>query len=73
MGGGKSYLFKCLTGRSQEYIVNSSTTYPKPRFLAVVVGLMGFLLLWEGWLQIMAGGSFYYVLAGIVLAACCYL
>lgn len=45
-------------------------SYPKPRVLAVAVGLCGILLLLQGWQLLLAGGSFYYLSAGIVLAAC---
>ncbi len=50
--------------------MTSSSTYPKPRFLAVVVGLMGVLLLWQGVLLIMVSGTFYYALAGLTLGIC---
>ena len=40
----------------------NSSTYPKPRFLAVVIGLIGILLFWQGVLLLMAGGSYYYAL-----------
>ncbi len=45
-------------------------TYPKPRALAVVVGLCAVALLWLGSLLLLAGGSLYYLAAGLVLAAC---
>jgi membrane-bound PQQ-dependent dehydrogenase (glucose/quinate/shikimate family) len=41
--------------------------YPKPRFLSVVIGLTGALLLWMGVLLLAAGGSLYYAFAGVVL------
>ncbi len=42
-------------------------SYPKPRFLAVVMGLCGLGLGRMGMTLIAAGGSWYYLLAGIVL------
>lgn len=48
----------------------SSFSYPKPRFLSVVIGLIGLILVLQGWPLIMAGGSFYYILAGLTLLAC---
>jgi membrane-bound PQQ-dependent dehydrogenase (glucose/quinate/shikimate family) len=47
----------------------SSRSYPKPRFLSVVIGLIGVLLVLQGLPLIQAGGSFYYLLAGITLVA----
>ena len=47
--------------------LNNSTRYPKPRFLSVVIGLTGALLLWMGVLLLAAGGSLYYAFAGVVL------
>ncbi len=47
--------------------MNNSTRYPKPRFLSVVIGLTGALLLWMGVLLLAAGGSLYYAFAGVVL------
>ncbi|MFT7208310.1 MAG: glucose dehydrogenase, partial [Pseudohongiellaceae bacterium] len=47
--------------------LNNSTRYPKPRFLSVVIGLIGALLLWMGVLLMAAGGSLYYAFAGVVL------
>lgn len=47
--------------------MNKVPAYPKPRFLAVVIGLIGALLLWMGVLLIGAGGSLYYAGAGVVL------
>lgn len=44
--------------------------YPKPRVLAVVIGLIAVLLLWQGVLLLQVGGSWYYALAGVTLAAC---
>lgn len=48
--------------QAQEHVVANSSTYPKPRFLAVVIGLIGILLFWQGVLLLMAGGSYYYAL-----------
>ena len=46
---------------------DSQTAYPKPRALAIVTGLIGVLLAWIGLTLVSAGGSFYYLLAGITL------
>ena len=50
--------------------MSSKNLYPKPRVLAVVVGLIGVLLLWQGVLLLQVGGSWYYTLAGIALVVC---
>lgn len=47
----------------------SSRSYPKPRFLSVVIGLIGVALVLQGLPLVQAGGSLYYFLAGITLAA----
>ena len=47
--------------------MNNSSQYPKPRFLSIVIGIIGALLLWMGVLLLGAGGSLYYAFAGIVL------
>jgi len=47
--------------------LNNSRQYPNPRFLSVVIGLTGALLLWIGVLLLAAGGSLYYAFAGVVL------
>ena len=47
--------------------MNKHSQYPKPRFLSLVIGLTGALLLWMGVLLLAAGGSLYYVFAGVVL------
>lgn len=47
--------------------MNTSPQYPKPRFLSVVIGIIGVLLLWMGILLLGAGGSLYYAFAGVVL------
>ncbi|HAJ75931.1 MAG TPA: hypothetical protein DCM64_05705 [Gammaproteobacteria bacterium] len=54
-------------------MTNSMSAYPKPRVLAVVTGLSGILLLYLGVLLILAGGSLYYMVAGITLLVCCVL
>ena len=48
----------------------STQPYPKPRFLAVVIGLCGIALMLQGFSLIQVGGSGYYLLAGITLAVC---
>jgi membrane-bound PQQ-dependent dehydrogenase (glucose/quinate/shikimate family) len=48
----------------------NTPSYPKPRALSIVIGLIGALLLWMGILLLAAGGSLYYAFAGIVLLAC---
>ena len=47
--------------------MNNSSQYPKPRFLSIVIGIIGVLLLWMGVLLLTAGGSLYYAFAGVVL------
>lgn len=47
--------------------MSESSTYPKPRFLSIVLGLMGLGLANMGITLIGAGGSYYYLLAGIAL------
>ncbi|MDB2553027.1 membrane-bound PQQ-dependent dehydrogenase, glucose/quinate/shikimate family [Gammaproteobacteria bacterium] len=47
--------------------MNNASAYPKPRFLAFVIGLIGALLLWMGVLLLGAGGSLYYAGAGVAL------
>jgi membrane-bound PQQ-dependent dehydrogenase (glucose/quinate/shikimate family) len=47
--------------------LNNPSQYPKPRFLSIVIGLMGAFLLWMGVLLLVAGGSLYYAFAGVVL------
>ena len=46
------------------------TRYPKPLFLAIVIGLCGITLLLQGYGLVMAGGSIYYLLAGVALVLC---
>ena len=52
---------------------NSTADFPKPRALAVVIGLMAILLIFLGVVLLLAGGSPYYVLSGVTLAACSFL
>ena len=47
----------------------ASNSYPKPRVLAILLGLCGLLLASQGAELIGVGGSFYYLLAGVVLLA----
>ena len=47
----------------------SSPSYPKPRFLSVVIGLIGVTLVLQGLPLVQTGGSLYYLLAGITLAS----
>ena len=49
----------------------TNSDYPKPRVLAVLLGLFGIGLALLGYNLISAGGSWYYLLAGITLIACC--
>lgn len=51
-------------------MTESQSAYPKPRFLALVIGACGIALLLQGWGLLRVGGSFYYLLAGLILAAC---
>lgn len=51
-------------------MTTSLQNYPKPRFLAIVIGLIGAALLAQGGYLILAGGSAYYLLAGAVLLLC---
>ena len=44
-------------------------SYPKPRFLAIVLGLCGIGLSLQGFYLILAGGSLYYLFAGLALIA----
>ncbi len=48
-------------------MADSQTSYPKPRFLAIVIGLCGLGLGRTGVTLIEAGGSWYYLIAGVVL------
>ena len=54
-------------------MTNSQSAYSRPRGLAVVIAIIALLTLWPGIILLLAGGSFYYTLAGLVLAACGYL
>lgn len=48
----------------------NTQTYPKPRALAIVVGIIGLALALPGAALLVSGGSAYYVLAGLVLSVC---
>ncbi len=47
--------------------MSKAPAYPKPRFLSLVIGLIGLGLVLMGQTLIRAGGSFYYLLAGLTL------
>jgi len=51
-------------------VAGTTNSYPKPKFLSIVVALIGLVLLVLGGVLIGAGGSFYYVIAGLTLVAC---
>jgi len=51
-------------------VAETTNSYPKPKFLSIVVALIGLVLLVLGGVLIAAGGSFYYVIAGLTLVAC---
>lgn len=61
-----------IQSSSQETALTSSSRFPKPRFLSIVIGIIGALLLWQGLLLLGVGGSMYYAFAGIVLLVCAY-
>ncbi len=44
--------------------------YPRPRVLAVIVGLIGLVMVWRGGMLASLGGTYYYVLGGVVLLVC---
>ncbi|MEH6556256.1 MAG: membrane-bound PQQ-dependent dehydrogenase, glucose/quinate/shikimate family [Oceanicoccus sp.] len=46
---------------------DASERYPAPRFLAIVLVLLGLALLVQGGVLILVGGSFYYALAGVAV------
>ncbi|MEX0963270.1 MAG: membrane-bound PQQ-dependent dehydrogenase, glucose/quinate/shikimate family [Pseudohongiellaceae bacterium] len=50
--------------------MTSSSPYPKPRSLSIIIGIIGALLLWQGILLLLAGGSPYYAFSGVVLLVC---
>jgi len=50
-------------------VSEATRSYPKPRALAIILGLCGLLLSSQGAELIGVGGSFYYLLAGIILLA----
>ncbi|MDB9758377.1 hypothetical protein N8540_06645 [Gammaproteobacteria bacterium] len=49
--------------------MSSLLNYLKPRFLAIVMSLLGALLLWMGVVLLGVGGSLYYAFAGVVHVA----
>jgi len=51
-------------------VTETAISYPKPRFLAVVVAVLGIAMLVMGGVLIGAGGSFYYSIAGLTLIVC---
>ncbi len=51
-------------------MAKTTNSYPKPKFLSIVVALIGLVLLVMGGALIAAGGSFYYAIAGLALVAC---
>ena len=51
-------------------MTTSKSEYPKPRALAIVIGICGVLLLYLGYVLMVAGGSPYYVISGLTLTAC---
>ncbi len=51
-------------------MTETNKSYPIPRFLAIVISLIGLVLLVLGGVLIGAGGSFYYAIAGLTLVAC---
>lgn len=53
-------------------MTTSSQTFPKPRFLSIVIGLIGAALLVQGGYLVLAGGSAYYLLAGAALLVCAF-
>lgn len=59
--------------QGENKVSDSNSGYPKPRFLAVVLGLCGLGLAPLGYQLIAAGGSFYYLIAALVLLLCCVL
>ena len=48
----------------------SESEHPKPRALAIVICICGVLLLYLGYVLMVAGGSPYYVISGLTLTAC---
>lgn len=47
-------------------------SYPRPRVLAVVVGLIGIVMFWQGAVLSSLGGTVYYLIGGAVLLLCAY-
>ena len=48
----------------------TTSTFPKPRVLASVVGLCGIAMVYLGFLLLNAGGSAYFLISGIALLTC---
>ena len=48
----------------------TTSTFPKPRVLASVVGLCGIAMVYLGFLLLSAGGSAYFLVSGIALLTC---
>ena len=48
----------------------STSTFPKPRILASVVGLSGIAMTYLGFLLLNVGGSAYFLVSGIALLTC---
>lgn len=44
--------------------------HPRPRVLAIVIGLIGLVMLWQGIVLAGLGGTFYYAIGGIMLLLC---
>ena len=51
-------------------MTSSQSEYKKPRALAIFIGICGVLLLYLGYVLMVAGGSPYYVISGLTLTAC---
>ena len=53
-------------------MTNSQPAFSRPRGLAVTIAIIAILMIWPGAILLLAGGSIYYLLAGIALAVCSY-
>ena len=53
-------------------MTNSQPAFSRPRGLAVTIAIIAILMIWPGAILLLAGGSIYYLLAGIELAVCSY-
>ena len=51
-------------------MTSATPVYPKPKGLAVVIGLMSILLLFLGAQLTFSGGSPYFLVSGLTLAFC---